>query len=290
MKRSTGLATILALFAVALITWPAIADPMEATISLGRDPEPPFCVDNPGGTLDIDWNIEHETTPNYVLYQLWDPTQTVVLEEETYPGNTGITVSRQWTVPAGAVDGKYWVRVEYWSFEAGNEANAEVTFYVCNGTGTICATKYVDADCDGELTGQDPVVPDFWICIETPYGDEFCLQTNDDGVVCWEGLQFGDYTVFEPEVPGWIPIYPASVDVVLDETTPTADVTFFNLFVDDCVGACCIGHDCYIMMEQECIDSDGLFLGIGTVCEPNPCDELTPAQDASWGEIKAIYR
>ena len=133
----------------------AISGPLEATISLGRDPEPPYCVLNPGGVVDISWDIEHTTTPNYVYYKLEDPTRTIIYEEQTYPGSTGITINRQWTVPAGAPDGKYWIRIEYWSFEAGNEANAEVTFYVCSGTGDICVEKWEDSNTSLELDAGD---------------------------------------------------------------------------------------------------------------------------------------
>jgi hypothetical protein len=194
---------------------PVLAAPMEATISLGRDPEPPFCAQNPGGTVDITWNIEHTTTPNYVYYKLEDPTRTIIYEDSTYAGSSGITVARQWTVPVGAPDGKYWVRVEYWSFEAGNEANAEVTFYVCTGTGSICAEKWEDLDQDGQCDQTDAPVENWWICITTPLNDTFCKQTGPGGRVCWDGLPLGDYTVYEVPVGGWIPVGPTSFDVTL---------------------------------------------------------------------------
>jgi hypothetical protein len=204
----------------------AAADPLEATISLGRDPEPPGAVLNPGGTVDIFWNIEHTTTPNYVYYKLEDPTRTIIYEDETYPGSTGISVSRQWTVPAGAPDGKYWVRIEYWSFEAGNEANAEVTFYVCSCTAEVCAEKYEDMNCNDTLDGEDMPVADWWICINTPLGDTFCQKTDASGLVCWQGLPLGDYTIYEVLPSGWVAIYPTSYDFTLTETGDS--FVFFN--------------------------------------------------------------
>jgi len=227
MKFSTCFA--IGIVAMMLVTIPVTssADPAEATISLGREPEPPYCVFTPGGTLDISWDIEHETTPNYVLYQMWDPSQTTIIEEEEYPGATGLTINRQWVAPAGIDNGKYWIRIEYWSQEASNEANAEVTFYVCSGElGTICATKYDDFDCDGELTDNDPPLEDWWICLVTPEGDTFCQATDADGIVCWEDIPYGDYTVYENLQDGWTAIYPVSVDVVLD--TDLVEVVFFN--------------------------------------------------------------
>jgi hypothetical protein len=175
-----------------------------------------MCVQNPGGTVTISWDIEYTTTPNYVYYKLEDPTRTVILEDSTYAGGSGITITRQWTVPVGSVDGKYWVRLEYWSFEAGNEANAEVTFYVCSDTGDICVEKWEDIDKDYVCDGTDAPLENWWICLTTPLGDTYCKQTGPGGVVCWTGLPLGDYTVFEPPVGGWHPVGPTSYDVTLD--------------------------------------------------------------------------
>lgn len=206
---------VLSVLAFVLTSVPAFAEPMEATISLGRDPEPPMCTINPDGIVYITWDIEHITTPNYVYFKLEDPTRTVILDEQTYTGSTGMTVNRQWTVPAGAVDGKYWIRVEYWSFEAGNEANAEVTFYVCTNTSGICVEKWKDIDRNDECTGSDIPLENWWICLDTPLGDTFCKQTGPDGRVCWTGLLYGDYTVYEPVLGGLVPVGPASWDVTL---------------------------------------------------------------------------
>lgn len=260
----------------------------EATISLGRDPEPPFCVLNPDGTVDINWDIEHETTPNFVYYKLEDPTRTIILEDQNYPGNTGITVNRQWTVPNGLSDGKYWVRVEYWSFEASNEANAEVTFYVCNSTGSVCAYKYADTNCNGVYDpGVDEAVPNWWICLETPFGDTFCRSTDANGQVCWEGLPLGDYTIFEPPVSGWTPIGPSSYDFALGDAPESFD--FLNSKDSDCLGACCLPDGtCIVTTESACAEQDGEYYGGGTSCDGIEC--VVPTIESSWGEIKNIYR
>lgn len=129
MKARIGtLAVLPLLVSLALVqTW---ADDPRAIITLGTDPEPPICVGNPGGTVEIFWDIQYQTTPDSVTYELCDPTQAVV-EREVYPGDSGIQISRDWTVPAGADPGGYWVYVNYYSAEVGNEANADVLFLVC---------------------------------------------------------------------------------------------------------------------------------------------------------------
>jgi len=228
MVNRERLALWLSVVAVLIVAaWAAAgADPLEATISLGRDPEPPGAVLNPGGTVDIWWDIEHTSTPNFVYYKLEDPTRTIIYEDSTYPGSSGTTMTQQWTVPVGAPDGKYWVRVEYWSFEAGNEANAEVTFYVCSCTADVCAEKYQDMNCDDILDPGDLPVPDWWICIDTPLGDTFCKRTDVNGQVCWTGMPLGDYIIYEVMQSGWVSIVPASYSFTLTEAGDS--FIFFN--------------------------------------------------------------
>jgi hypothetical protein len=36
-------------------------------------------------------------------------------------------------------------------------------------------------------------------------------------------------------------------------------------------GACCIGNECRIVSEADCIAAGGTFQGSGTTCTPNPC-------------------
>jgi hypothetical protein len=49
LKPTSGL--VLAAFVFAAV--PVCAAPLEATMSLGCDPEPPMCVVNPGGAIEI---------------------------------------------------------------------------------------------------------------------------------------------------------------------------------------------------------------------------------------------
>jgi hypothetical protein len=266
----------------------ALAAPMEATISLGRDPEPPVCVANPGGVVTITWNIEHTTTPNYVYYKLEDPTRTIILEDSTYAGSSGINISRQWTVPVGSVDGKYWVRVEYWSFEAGNEANAEVTFYVCTNSGSLVVLKLEDVDRDGGCVDDDSPLQDWQICIDTPLGDTYCKQTDATGQARWDGMPYGLYTVYEVVEPGWSSVDPESLFVTLSDSV---FVTAFCNVRTGNKGACCGpwgSSACTQAYESWCVEQGGIFMGIGTACGNGIC--ATSVEPRSWGRIKAMYR
>ncbi len=258
------------LFAVSVFaSVPAMADPVEATISLGRDPEPPFCVQNPGGTLTITWDVEYATTPLRVIYTLTDPSQTIVLDSQTYPGSTGIEITRTWTVPSGLVDGKYWVRVEYWSLEAGNEANAEVTFYVCSEIGNVCAEKYADTNCNEVLDDGDLPVAGWWICIDTPYEETYCLQTGPDGRVCWNSVIAGEYHVWEFQMGDWRPIGPTEYTEVLD----AGEELLFSFFNTECAppSACCFPDgSCQVLPVGTCAEMGGTTIPDIT-CDPNPC-------------------
>lgn len=109
---------------------PGVTAEPEATITLGTDPEPPECAANPDGLVTISWVVEQTSTPDHVHYMLKDPSLAII-EEEIYPGMTGLTVTRTWEVPSGAIPGGYWVRVEFYATD-GMEAAAEVLFLVCD--------------------------------------------------------------------------------------------------------------------------------------------------------------
>jgi len=271
MKLSYRILMIVLL--LGLVVGSAYATVRTATITLGRNPEPPYCTRNPGGNVQIFWTIQHSTTPNYVKYQLFAPDHVTVIQTQTYPGSTGLIVNRSWTVPVGAVDGKYWVRIEYYSFEAGDEADAEVTFYVCTSVADIIAHKYEDANCNGQLDPSDPPVPGWWLCIQTPYGETICRQTDANGLASWAGVPPGQYTVFEYPVYGWEPIGPTSQTGNAGPGAPL-DVTFLNARYESCYGACCFPTGaCSQLKPEECAAQGGNFLGLGSLCDPNPCPQ-----------------
>jgi hypothetical protein len=246
-------------------------------------------VTNSGGIIDITWNIEYSTTPNYVYFKLEDPARTTTYDDQTYLGTTGITVDRQWTVPAGAPDGKYWIRVEYWSYEAGNEANAEVTFYVCTETASLTGVKNEDVDRDGGCIDDNSPIEDWWICLTTPLGDTYCSQTNSNGTVTWTNLPIGDYTIYEPPVAGWNPVFAPSRDVTLIAGI-SGFVGFCNVQTTN-KGACCGpwgSSACMQAYEGWCTNQGGVWMGAGTDCGNEICS--TKVEARTWGSIKAMYR
>lgn len=54
-------------------------------------------------------------------------------------------------------------------------------------------------------------------------------------------------------------------------------------------GACCIGDECFLMRQDECLNEGGMFQGAGTNCDNAECG-TTPSVTASWGEVKSLYR
>ena len=267
-----------------VIAAPALAGSKEATISLSRSPEPPFCA-IPGQTsVQTSWSITYSTTPLSVKYFLQDPTRLINLEYQEYPFATGVNITRNWAVPTGSVDGKYWIRVEFRSLESGNEANAEVAFYVCSETGTICATKLADTNCNGQIDpGIDQPVPNWWICLHTPLGDDLCKQADSDGQACWSGIPLGDYTVSELPIAGWETIGATTYSVTLENSTPQS-FTFLNRNLAECYHACCLPNgNCVVLLETECGTQGGTWQSSptcdGVVCPlptGNCCDHAVP--------------
>jgi hypothetical protein len=128
--KSWGSILLLACLTLVCFTFENAPAEINATISLGRVPEPPTFIDNPGGDITINWSIVCSTSPLLVNMFIRDANGQTVIHEE-YFGTDGIEVSNYiWTVPPNTSGGIFRIRVEFYSVEFGNEANAEVTFWV----------------------------------------------------------------------------------------------------------------------------------------------------------------
>lgn len=55
------------------------------------------------------------------------------------------------------------------------------------------------------------------------------------------------------------------------------------------VGGCCVGDECYLLGQAECIDEGGIYVGDGIACSPSPC-VIVPTKRSSWGRLKVLYR
>ena len=55
-------------------------------------------------------------------------------------------------------------------------------------------------------------------------------------------------------------------------------------------GACCFEDGiCEVLDVQDCLEQNGAYQGVGTLCEPDPCLPVGTAR-TSWGRLKSIYR
>jgi hypothetical protein len=53
---------------------------------------------------------------------------------------------------------------------------------------------------------------------------------------------------------------------------------------------CCVAEVCHIVTEAGCASLGGVWHGDWDSCVPNPCEGGTPAETATWGFIKALFR
>jgi hypothetical protein len=198
-----------------------------ATITLDRTPAIPTCAAPGTDAVTANWSITHDTTPNEVVFTIENRARTTILHTETFPGTAGIDAQAAWSPPEGTA-GDFWVRVVYASLEQGVESSAELPVYVCTETASICIEKRDDADCDGEQSGTDPIVPEYgFLCISTPVGDTLCRVSDANGEACWSGVPTGSFVASEVLATGWIAAGPTEEAIVLEAGTEPR-VTFLN--------------------------------------------------------------
>jgi len=94
--------------------------------------------------------------------------------------------------------------------------------------GRICVYKYEDLNGDGEWQENEPAVSGVTITLKL--GDVVVENgtTDENGTICFTGLELGEYTVVETVPTGWYNTIPVSVDVTLDESGECVPVTFLN--------------------------------------------------------------
>jgi hypothetical protein len=298
----------LVLIGLGAFLFPVLAD-QEAVITLGVTPLPPDCVQNPGGTAAIAWSITHQTTPDHVTYHLYDPTHTIIYDQQVYPGSTGLNISRNWTVPSPLPQGFYWVRVEYYSVGIGLEAWAETGFLICAPSHVCCVGEVCvivpEAECVAlggvfhpELDSCGPPNP-----CALPH--VCCVGETCFLVLAEDCAELGG--VFHPELDSCGPPNPCALPhvccvgedciiVLVEECDAQGGV--FHPELDSCgppnpcalPHVCCVGANCFLLTQEECDAQGGLFLPEFDSCDPeNPCAN-TPALPDSWGGLKNLYR
>ena len=90
--------------------------------------------------------------------------------------------------------------------------------------------------------------------------------------------------------------YTIDIPPVIDPVAALGSFGFFTTGDRGCddlnIGACCFGpFACHILPEDACVTQGGQPFGPRT-CDPLdfPCDEVTPAQERTWGRIKVEHR
>ncbi len=148
------------------------------------------------------------------------------------------------TVPAGWYNTSP-VSVDVILDESGKRA--PVTF-LNTKYGQICVFKYEDLNGDGVWQENEPAVSG--VTITLMMGDEImgCGTTDENGTICFTGLEMGEYTVVETVPEGWYNTTPVSVDVTLDLSGEHQTATFLNAKY---------GSICVYKYEDE--DGDGIL-------------------------------
>lgn len=184
----------------------------DAVISLSSAPSPPTAI-RPGQVQTFHWDIIASTTPLSVSYELLDLERDAVVDSQIYPGSSGLHITRPYTLPLtytlpfGRLFERYRVRVEYYSLQAGNEANAEAILWVTQDTGSLVVQKFDDRDGDGVQDAGDSGAPgvSFFLAIQ---GQNVGETSGPDGRIAWANVPAGAYTLTEQVPPGRVPTTP----------------------------------------------------------------------------------
>jgi YVTN family beta-propeller protein len=218
-----ALAALLALLMAAALAVAAAPD----AITFDLAPVPPRSI-VPGMAEVFTWTITGGT-PDRVDFLVQDPDGTVVLTQ-TYPGATGLSITREYSVPAGAPLGLYWSEVRYYRMEGGT-LTAGGSFCVSE-RGNLQVYKFDDFNGNGVQDPDEGPVPGVWIQIQPMPGslcpsDPARIPTGIDGVALWTDIAIGEYLVTELVPAGREPTLPISGTVTVTIGVTSA-ITFAN--------------------------------------------------------------
>lgn len=221
---AAGLATALAALLLGL-TLAAPAVPQGISFDLA--PVPPQSI-IPGMVEVFTWTVTGGS-PQRVDFEVKYPSG-VTAYAQTYPGATGLDVTRVYTVPPAAPLGLWYSEVRFYSLTGGT-LKAGGNFCVSE-RGNLRVFKFDDFNGNGVRDpGEDPV-PDVLIQIQPAPGalcpsDPAGQFTGSDGYATWSDIAVGQYIVTEIVPADREATLPVShtVDVPISATVP---VTFAN--------------------------------------------------------------
>lgn len=224
VSLATGIAILLvAAFLGILSAAPAAPD----GISFDLEPVPPRSI-VPGTVETFTWGITGGT-PDHVEFEVKNPLG-VIVDAHTYPGSSGLAVTRHYTPTMGAQLGLYWSEVRYFRMEGGM-LTAGGSFCVSD-RGNLHVYKFDDFNGNGvQDVGEGPVAGVTMAIAAVPGSlcpsDPARQLTAVTGWARWDGIAVGTYVVSETVPPGREPTLPISrtVEVRIGETTV---VTFAN--------------------------------------------------------------
>ncbi len=206
----------------------------DASITLSNAPSPPTAL-RPGETQSIQWQIIASTTPMSVSFRITNLDTSALVESQVYPGATGMSVVRgytlplSYTLPFGQLFERYRIQVVYYSLQSGNEASAEANFWVTQDTGSLRVVKFNDRNGNGVRDPGDEGVPGvlFRLLIQ---GQTLGEITDANGEILWTDVPIGSYQVTELVPPGFVATTPNPVTAQVTANT-TSTVLFGNRII-----------------------------------------------------------
>ena len=232
MKRSIwlriGLAAGLAILLVLTLLGIILAAPdAPQAITFDLAPMPPQSI-VPGMSETFTWTVTGGT-PIRVEFEVLYPSGAVA-DSQTYPGSTGLSVVRLYTVPPGAPTGLYTSTVRY--FRSGSGTLQALGNFCVAERGNLRVFKFEDINGNGVQDAGEGPVAGIEIQIR-PVAGSLCPSeassqfTGPDGYATWHDIAIGQYIVSE--------VLPACWRVTREPTNPvtvmaqmTTEVTFAN--------------------------------------------------------------
>jgi hypothetical protein len=204
----------LLLVAGTALSLPAVA--AGAGITLDRVPSPPQAI-TPGQTEQIQHSITYTSNPLSRLLEVRDSTGIVRLSEliDLTGQNSPASGSTAFTPPIGVPPGRYTISLQFNSSSGSPESTATTIFDVAAALGNLRLVKFEDVNGNGQRDAGDPGLPSWNFSLTNPSGGTSSSSTGTEGDVLLSNVPAGTWNVAEVPEPGWVPVTPASGQVVV---------------------------------------------------------------------------